>query len=42
MKRSVTDVDLVNRLLACGADPNLKGESKKVALNRVVIKVDGS
>ena len=32
------DVDLVNQLLACGADPNLKGESKKVSLNRVVIE----
>ena len=32
------DVDLVNRLLACGADPNLKGEFKKVLLNGVVIE----
>ena len=32
------DVDLVNRLLACGADPNLKGESKKVLLNGVAIE----
>ena len=32
------DVDLVNQLLACGADPNLKGEFKKVLLNGVVIE----
>ena len=32
------DVDLVNQLLACGADPNLKDKSKKVSLNGVVIE----
>ena len=32
------DIDLVNQLLACDADPNLKGKSKKVSLNGVVIE----
>ncbi|TEB25279.1 hypothetical protein FA13DRAFT_1176262 [Coprinellus micaceus] len=32
------DVDLVNRLLACGADPKLEGKSKEVFPNGVEIE----
>jgi hypothetical protein len=32
------DVDLVNRLFACDADPNLKGKFKKILLNGVEIE----